>query len=38
MNANKLNGDWLIYYDGIPGTDFVVSEENLFNIYNIGDN
>lgn len=34
MIANRLKDDWLVYYIGIPGRDFVVSETELFNIYN----
>lgn len=34
MNAFKLKDNWMVCYTGIQGKDFIISEEELFNIYN----
>lgn len=34
MKVDNIADVWVIQYTGIPGTDVVVSEDKLFNLYN----
>lgn len=34
LKENNSDISWYVYYIGLPGSNFVVSEENLFNICN----